>query len=47
MKQALRRKDLTYVVREGLMQKDHGAHILDVNVGLPKSMKGNDGSCLV
>lgn len=36
MKQALREKDLTYVVREGLMQKDHGAHILDVNVGLPE-----------
>ena len=35
-KQALREKDLEYVLQEGLRQEDSGAHILDVNVGLPE-----------
>ena len=35
-KQALRDNDLEYVLQEGLRQEDSGAHILDVNVGLPE-----------
>lgn len=35
-KQALREGDLPYLLREGLAQQDAGAHILDVNVGLPE-----------
>lgn len=34
-KQALKDHDLDYILREGVMQEDKGAHILDVNVGLP------------
>ena len=34
-KQALKEHDLEYVLREGITQQDKGAHILDVNVGLP------------
>lgn len=34
-KQALKERDLDYILREGIMQQDSGAHILDVNVGLP------------
>lgn len=34
-KQALKEHDLEYILREGITQQDHGAHILDVNVGLP------------
>ena len=35
-KQALRDHDLEYILREGVTQQDHGAHVLDVNVGLPE-----------
>ncbi len=35
-KQALRDHDLDYILREGVNQQDHGAHVLDVNVGLPE-----------
>ena len=35
-KQALRENDLDYILNEGIMQADNGAHILDVNVGLPE-----------
>lgn len=35
-KEALRRKDIEYIIKEGLKQTDAGAHILDVNVGLPE-----------
>ncbi len=35
LKEALRREDLAYVVREGLCEEEMGADILDVNVGLP------------
>lgn len=35
-KQALRDHDLEYILREGVAQQDHGAHVLDVNVGLPE-----------
>ena len=35
-KQALRDGDIEYILREGLRQEDSGAHILDVNVGLPE-----------
>lgn len=34
-KQALREKDFDYILREGFSQQQKGAHILDVNVGLP------------
>ncbi len=35
-KEALRHKDLEYILKEGLKQQESGAHILDVNVGLPE-----------
>lgn len=35
-KQALRDRDLEYILREGISQQERGAHILDVNVGLPE-----------
>lgn len=34
-KQALKDHDLDYILREAIQQQDKGAHILDVNVGLP------------
>ena len=36
MKEALRNNDIDYIFREGIAQTDSGAHILDVNVGLPE-----------
>jgi len=35
-KQALRDNDLDYILKEGLNQEEAGAHVLDVNVGLPE-----------
>lgn len=35
-KQALREHDLEYILREGVTQQQNGAHVLDVNVGLPE-----------
>lgn len=35
-KEALRRNDIDYIIKEGISQKEAGAHILDVNVGLPE-----------
>ncbi len=35
-KQALRDHDMEYLYKEGLVQEEKGAHILDVNVGLPE-----------
>ncbi len=35
-KQALRDRDLDFILKEGLDQEAAGAHILDVNVGLPE-----------
>ncbi|MBQ9208507.1 MAG: homocysteine S-methyltransferase family protein [Oscillospiraceae bacterium] len=35
-KQALRENDIPYILGEGLKQESQGAHILDVNVGLPE-----------
>lgn len=34
-KQALKEHDVDYILKEGISQQDAGAHILDVNVGLP------------
>lgn len=34
-KQALKEHDLDYILNEGVTQEEKGAHILDVNVGLP------------
>lgn len=36
LKEALRNNDMDYVLKEGITQKDAGAHILDVNMGLPE-----------
>lgn len=35
-KQALRDRNMEYILEEGVKQSDSGAHILDVNVGLPE-----------
>ena len=35
-KQALREHDMDYILREGVTQQQNGAHVLDVNVGLPE-----------
>ena len=35
-KQALREHDVDYILNEGVRQQEAGAHILDVNVGLPE-----------
>ena len=35
-KEALRNHDIGYVLNEGIKQKENGAHVLDVNVGLPE-----------
>ncbi len=35
-KQALTEGDLDYILQEGLREQERGAHILDVNVGLPE-----------
>lgn len=35
-KQALREQDIDYILSEGVAQQESGAHILDVNVGLPE-----------
>ncbi len=35
-KQALRDHNMEYIYKEGLTQEEKGAHILDVNVGLPE-----------
>ncbi len=36
LKEALRQKDMGYIISEGIAQQEKGAHILDVNVGLPE-----------
>ncbi len=36
LKEALKNNDLDYILREGIAQADLGAHVLDVNVGLPE-----------
>ncbi len=36
LKAALREHDISYLLSEGIKQQDAGAHILDVNVGLPE-----------
>ncbi|MBR6791027.1 MAG: homocysteine S-methyltransferase family protein [Oscillospiraceae bacterium] len=35
-KKALRDHDIDYILNEGIVQQENGAHILDVNVGLPE-----------
>lgn len=35
LKEALKNKDFDYILKEAITQQDKGAHILDVNVGLP------------
>ena len=35
-KEALRSGDVDYILKEGIAQEEKGAHILDVNVGLPE-----------
>lgn len=36
LKEALKNDDMDYLLREAIAQRDAGAHILDVNVGLPE-----------
>jgi 5-methyltetrahydrofolate--homocysteine methyltransferase len=36
LKAALREERMEYVLNEGVSEEEHGAHILDVNVGLPE-----------
>lgn len=36
LKEALREKNYEYILKEGIGQEDAGAHILDVNAGLPE-----------
>ncbi len=36
LKQALRENDMDYLLREAVSEQQHGAQILDVNVGLPE-----------
>lgn len=36
LKEALKNNDLNYILNEGVTQAEAGAHILDVNVGLPE-----------
>lgn len=36
LKEALRNHDIDYILKEGISQKECGAHILDVNMGLPE-----------
>ena len=36
LKEALRSGDMDYLLSEGLRQQEKGAHVLDVNVGLPE-----------
>lgn len=36
LKEALRNRDIDYILKEGLSQQELGAHVLDVNVGLPE-----------
>ncbi|MBQ2854251.1 MAG: homocysteine S-methyltransferase family protein [Oscillospiraceae bacterium] len=35
-REALRAGDMDYILKEGIAQEEQGAHILDVNVGLPE-----------
>lgn len=35
-KEALRQNDINYIISEGIAQHEKGAHVLDVNVGLPE-----------
>lgn len=36
LKEALRNGDMDYIIRQGISQAEAGAHILDVNMGLPE-----------
>ncbi len=36
LRQALLDADMDYLLQEGIAQQEHGAHLLDVNVGLPE-----------
>ncbi|MBQ7760873.1 MAG: homocysteine S-methyltransferase family protein [Clostridia bacterium] len=36
LKEALRNQDFDYIIKEAIGQEEHGANILDVNVGLPE-----------
>lgn len=35
-KEALKARDMDYILKEGLAQQEKGVHVLDVNVGLPE-----------
>ncbi len=40
LKQALLENDIAYILEQGIAQEEKGAHILDVNVGLPEIDEG-------
>lgn len=46
-KAALRENNIEYILAEGLAQEDNGAHILDVNVGLPEIDEPEMMACVV
>lgn len=46
-KEALRAYDTDYILKEGLAEEEKGAHILDVNVGLPEIDEAEMLSCAV
>lgn len=35
-KEALKNKDINYILEQGITQAEQGAHVLDINVGLPE-----------
>ncbi len=46
-KEALRNDDIQYILAEGIAQEEAGAHILDVNVGLPEIDEGEMMACAI
>lgn len=47
LKQALRERDTDYILREAIRQQEAGAHVLDVNAGLPDIDEGEILSLLI
>ncbi len=47
LKEALREKDMAYILGEAVSQKEKGVHVLDVNVGLPEIDEKEMLSCVV
>ncbi len=47
LKEALRARDIDYILKEGISEEEAGAHVLDVNVGLPEIDEAEMLSCAV